>query len=38
LPVSEKIQEEVIALPLYPEMKKDQIELVVQVIKDFQGQ
>ncbi len=34
-PVSEKASEEVISLPMYPELKEEQIELVVREIKNF---
>lgn len=37
LPVAEKACEKVIALPMYPEIKKEQQEFVVQKIKDFLG-
>ena len=34
-PVSEKASEEVISLPMYPELKEEQIELVAREIKNF---
>ncbi|MFC2161460.1 DegT/DnrJ/EryC1/StrS family aminotransferase [Acidobacteriota bacterium] len=34
-PVSEKAAEEVLALPIYPELNKDQLEYVVSKIKEF---
>ena len=34
-PLSEKASEEVISLPIYPELKKEQIELVAREIKNF---
>jgi len=35
LPVSEKASQEIISLPMYPELKEEQIELVVREIKNF---
>ncbi|MEE9190994.1 MAG: DegT/DnrJ/EryC1/StrS family aminotransferase, partial [Candidatus Aerophobetes bacterium] len=35
LPVSEKACQEVISLPMYPELKEEQIEFVVREIKNF---
>ncbi len=34
-PVSEKLAKEVISLPMYPELKKDEIEYIVNEIKNF---
>ncbi len=34
-PVSEKASQEVISLPMYPELKEEQIEFVVREIKNF---
>ena len=38
LPVSEKACQEVISLPMYPELKEEQIEFVVREIKNFFSQ
>jgi len=35
LPVSEKVQEENLGLPMFPELREDQIELVTRAIKNF---
>ena len=35
LPVSEKMANEVLSLPIYPELTHSQLELVVETIKDF---
>jgi dTDP-4-amino-4,6-dideoxygalactose transaminase len=37
LPVSEKLSEEVISLPMYPELSRDEIEIVVNKILKFYG-
>jgi len=34
-PVSEKASEEVLALPIYPELRKDQLEYVVSTVQEF---
>jgi dTDP-4-amino-4,6-dideoxygalactose transaminase len=35
LPTTEKIAEEILSLPIYPELKKDQVEEVAGSIKEF---
>jgi dTDP-4-amino-4,6-dideoxygalactose transaminase len=35
LPVAEKAAEEIVSLPLYPEMRQEEIELVAAMIKNF---
>ncbi|MCX6671984.1 MAG: DegT/DnrJ/EryC1/StrS family aminotransferase [Euryarchaeota archaeon] len=35
LPVTEKVSNEVISLPLYPELEDDQVEYVIDVLHDF---
>ncbi|MBS2037770.1 DegT/DnrJ/EryC1/StrS family aminotransferase [bacterium] len=37
-PVTEKAQDEVLSLPMYPELNEGQIEQVVQTVKDFHSQ
>ena len=35
LPISERVQEDTLALPMYPELKEEQIEFIVKNIRDF---
>jgi UDP-2-acetamido-2-deoxy-ribo-hexuluronate aminotransferase len=35
LPVSEKVSRDIISLPMYPELNKEQIKYVVKKIKQF---
>lgn len=38
LPTTEKIAEEILSIPIYPELKRDQVEEVADSIKEFDGQ
>lgn len=37
LPVAERIWKRILSLPLYPDMKNDEVDKVVEVVKDFDG-
>jgi dTDP-4-amino-4,6-dideoxygalactose transaminase len=34
-PVAEKVSEQIIALPIYPELKKEEVEYICQTIRKF---
>jgi len=37
LPETERISKEVLSLPMYPELRDDQVEYVIKVIREFYG-
>jgi perosamine synthetase len=37
LPVTEKISKQVLSLPIYPDLTKDEIDVIINSIKNFEG-
>ena len=38
LPVTEKISKQVLSLPIYPDLTKDEIDMIINSIKNFEGE
>ena len=37
LPISEELQEKVLSLPIYPDLSKENVDLIVEALKEFQS-
>jgi len=35
LPVTEQLADEIISLPMYPELRKDEVQIVIELINQF---